>query len=130
MVGPARNESSLSIDDVVLSKGPEYVELDVRLRNANGGVVNLTRADVEVLERTPLAAAYKPSASYELLIEDWHSSVPIAQVLQPDEVDRFVLRLGFADAYSSCHITMRLRLYYNGDLQVTSAKFSFDSCFA
>lgn len=54
------------IDDVVVRQGSDHVELDVRIRNPEDGVVNITRADLEVLERSPLLGLCKPTSVLRL----------------------------------------------------------------
>jgi hypothetical protein len=117
------------IDDVIVRKSGNHVELDVRLRNVGGSVANVTRAELDVLERTPATGSYKRSASYELLLDGNHLSTAIAHVLQPDEVDSFVLRLGFTKFNTMCFFRATITLRYNGDEIALSKHFLFDSCF-
>jgi len=122
-------EAHLAIDDINVRKGGSNVELNVRLRNAGSAVANVTRAVVDIVDRQPAAAAYQPSASYDMLIDGPQNSIPVAHVLQANEVDSFVLRLGFTKFNTSCWFTATLSLRYNGDLEAESRPFSFDSCF-
>jgi hypothetical protein len=119
----------LQIDDVIVSKGTDHIKLDVRLRNAGKTVVNVTRADLHVLSRRPYAAAYKPSASYDLLLEDTHNVIAVAHVLHPNEVDRFTIRVGFTPFNTSCGFDAELILHYNNDRRAVSNQFSFESTF-
>ncbi|HBH72377.1 MAG TPA: hypothetical protein DDY43_02825 [Synechococcales bacterium UBA10510] len=119
----------LNIDDVIVNKASAHVELDVRLRNAGTVPVNITRADLHVLDRVPYAAAYQPSASYDLLLEDTHNVIAVAHVLQPNEVDRFIVRVGFSKYNTSCGFEAELVLSYNGNNRAVSQPFRFSSTF-
>jgi len=110
------------IDDVLVRQGSNNVELDIRVRNPEAFVINITRADLHVIDRVPYAAAYKESASYDLLLEREHNNISIAHVLQTNEVDRFVIRVGFTSHNTSCGFTGELILYYNKDQTATSAR--------
>jgi hypothetical protein len=121
--------TSLSIDDVIVRNSRDHVELDVRLRNAGGEVVNVTRAEIDVIERVPYAAAYKASAHYDMQIDGVHASKPISHVLRPGEVDSFVLRLGFTKFNTSCGFKATVSLVYNRDQRATSAPIAFESVF-
>jgi hypothetical protein len=115
------------IDDIIVRKGPGYVELDIRVRNPKDYVVNITRADLDVTITAAAAGAYKSSASYDLLVEGEHNSIPVAHVLQSNEVDSFLIRVGFAPRYSSLAFRAQLILHYNQDQVATSLPFTFDS---
>ena len=115
------------IDDVIVRKGSGYVELDIRIRNPGDCVVNITRADLDVTVTAAAAGAYKPSAFYDLLVEGKHNSIPVAHVLQSNEVDSFVVRVGFAPNYSSHTFQAQLTLRYNQDQAATSVPFTFYS---
>jgi hypothetical protein len=117
------------IDDVVVRQGSSHVELDIRVRNPENYVVNITRADLNVIERMPYAAMYKESASYDLLLEGEHNSIPVAHVLQSNEVDRFIIKVGFTSYNTSCGFRARLILNYNKDQTATSEPFTFESVF-
>ena len=122
-------ESDLYIDDVIVSKSHNHINLDVRLRNAGKAVVNVTRADLHVLGRVPYAAAYQASASYDLLLESENNSIAVAHVLQPNEVDRFNVRVGFTRFNTSCHFEAELILHFNNDRRVASQPFTLESLF-
>ena len=72
---------------------------------------------------------YHPSAAYDLLVEGDHNVIPVAHALQPGEVDRFLLRLGFTSFNTSCGFEAELVLYYNQDQAVKSGSIRFDSAF-
>ena len=103
---------------------------DGRLRNAGKSLVNITRADLHVLERLPYAGAYKASASYDLLLEGDHNITAVAHALKPHEVDRFDIRVGFTSYNTSCGYTAELILHYNSDRRVSSRPFTFESVFS
>lgn len=117
------------IDDVIVRQGSNNVELDVRVRNPEDHVVNITRADLDVIQRDPFEAFYTPSASYDLLLSDERNSIPVAHVLQSNEVDRFLIRVGFTSFNTSCWFEAQLTLHYNQKETVTSEPFSFTSLF-
>lgn len=124
-----RSEEWLHVDDVLIEQGKENIKLDVRVRNSGKGVVNLTRADLHILERRPYPAVYRPSASYDLLLADTHNVIPIAHTLQLNEVDRFIIRVGFTEWNTSCGFTAQLILHYNGKFTAMSKPFRFSSTF-
>jgi hypothetical protein len=115
------------IDDVIVRKGRGSVELDVRVRNPEDGVVNITRADLVVLERTPFAAVPEVSASYDLLLKGEHNSIAVAHVLKANEVDRFVIKVGFTLYNTSCWFRVKLSLRYNQDQTAESEPFGITS---
>jgi hypothetical protein len=117
------------IDDVIVRKCSDHVELDVRVRNPQNYAVNITRADLDVIEREAAASAYKPSASYDLLLASEHNSIPVAHVLQANEVDSFVIRVGFTPFNSGCGFRAQIVLHYNQNLTATSTSFTFGSFF-
>ena len=117
------------IDDVIVRKGRRNVELDVRIRNPGNEIANITRAELDVIRRTPYAGAYHKSATYDLLLEGEHNSIAVAHVLRKDEVDRFTIRVGFSKYNTSCGFTATLTLLYNQRETATSEPFSFDSAF-
>ena len=119
----------LHIDDILISKSEKNIKLDIRIRNSGYGAVNLTRADLQILEREPFAAAYHPSASYDLLVESDHNVISVAHVLQSNEVDSFILRLGFTEWNTSCGFMAQLILYYNDKFTVISRPLQFASTF-
>jgi hypothetical protein len=119
----------LAIDDVIAKNKSNHVRLDIRVRNGGSAVLNLTRATVTIIEREPAAAAYAPSASYNLEITGEHNEIAISHRLAPGEVDGFHLRLGFPPYNTSCFFRARLSIRYNGDMSTTSAPFSFASHF-
>jgi Alpha/beta hydrolase family len=121
---------SLQIDDIIVKKGMTNVVLDVRIRNSSSAVANLTRANVRIVSREAYAASYKPSASYDVLIEEVDNSIAISHVLQPNEVDNFVLRLGFTEFNTSCGFIAELVITYNKYYTATSDPISFSSTFA
>ena len=114
---------------VRIEKGWNCVKLDVRLRNAGTETVNVTRADLHVMKRVPYAGVYKASARYDLILEAEHNMVALAHVLQPNEVDRFVLRVGFSKWNTSCGFEAELILSYNGGYEARSKRFQFSSTF-
>lgn len=119
----------LLVDDVIVTKQREHILLDVRVRNTGTSVVNITRADLHILKRVPYAAIYRPSASYDLLLEGDHNVIGLAHVLRSNEVDRFTIRVGFTELNTSCGFEAQLILRYNGDAQAVSPLFSFSSTF-
>lgn len=122
-------QGALTIDDVIISQHATYLLLDIRLRNAGSTTANITRADLHVIRRVAYAAAYQPSASYDLLLSDEHNVISIAHVLRPEEVDSFNIRLGFTPFNTSCGFEAELILTYNGDFQTVSKPFTFQSSF-
>ena len=122
--------AELNIDDIIVKTGKNHIKLDVRLRNAGKSLVNITRADLHVLERLPYAGAYKASASYDLLLEGDHNITAVAHALKPHEVDRFDIRVGFTSYNTSCGYTAELILHYNSDRRVSSRPFTFESVFS
>jgi len=118
----------LRIDDVIVKK-KQLVRLDVRLRNVGSTTVNVTQADLHILSRSPAAAAYAPSASYDLLLEAEHNVLPVAHALQRNDIDRFLIRVGFTPYNTSCAFTAELGLHYNEEYVTVSEPFHFDSFF-
>lgn len=123
----ATEEGKLAIDDIIVSKKTGYLGLDVRVRNSGHKAINITRADLHILERMPFAASYKPSASYDLLVEGEHNIIPIAHIIQPSEVDSFILKVGFSKFNTSCGFRAELILHYNGQYVANSSEISFSS---
>ena len=70
---------------------------------------------------------YHPSASYDLLLGGTHNVIAVAHVLQPNEVDRFTIRVGFTPFNTSCFFRTELKLHYNDELQAVSKPFQFTS---
>jgi len=124
---PTCNE--LSIDDVIVTKKAAGVQLDVRVRNRSPLTVNITRASVHILNRRPAPSVYKPSAEYQLLITGNDNDVVVSHALRPNEVDNFLLVLGFTPFNSACSFEARLALMYNGSCSASSPSLSFDSNF-
>ena len=116
------------IDDVIVRNGRDHVELDVRVRNPENAVANITRAELIILERIPFAAVPKVSASYDLLLGE-QNSIAVAHVLKVDEVDRFVIRVGFTLFNTSCFFSVKLALRYNQDRVAESEPFGIESLF-
>jgi hypothetical protein len=117
------------IDDVIVKKRRRCIELDIRIRNPGENVANITRADLDVIERMPALAISKESASYDLLLADDHNSIPVAHVLRSNEVDRFKIRVGSTSFNLSCYFEVQLILHYNQDQSAISEPFSFESHF-
>lgn len=103
------------------------VELDIRLRNAGTESVNLTRLNLHILERYPALGAIPPSAAYDLVVDGEHNVIPISHGLQPGEIDRLIIRVGFTRFNMTCLFRAELVFYLNGDKAVSSAPFSFVS---
>ena len=115
-------------EPVIVTTESNHIRLDVRIRNTGTGTVNITRAVLHVLRRTPLAALVPESASYDLLLESEYNEVIVAHVLMPGEVDRFIIRVGFTPYNSGCDFRAELLLRYNGENLATSERF-FTSTF-
>lgn len=121
---------ALQVDDVFVVKtrgSPQTQQtmLDVRLRHgrSDAAPVNLTRAVVHCLDKTPERSPYTPSASYDLLISGEQSEAAVAQRLAPGEVDRILIRLGYTPETAGYQYTARLKLLYNDGCTVESAPF-------
>ena len=123
------DNESLRIDDVIVNKEQRCVVLDVRIRNMGQQTVNITRAILRVLSRTPMMAAYKESASYDLLLSGEYNEVSIAHVLRPDEVDKLSIRIGFTRFNTSCVFQAELILRFNGERLTRSTQLTFASFF-
>ncbi|MFF3334986.1 hypothetical protein ACFYWX_36515 [Streptomyces sp. NPDC002888] len=117
------------IDDVLVDQRHDSVVLDVRVRNSGVRAANITRTVVRIVERQRFLTAYAPSAQYDLLIDGDHNEGGVAHGLGPDEVDRFLLTLGFAEQEIGHMFTAELIVHFNRDRTSTSKRFTFDSCF-
>lgn len=118
--------SWLHIDDVLVQTD-EYIVLDVRIRNSGNGAVNVTRANLRILDPAPprpvATSAYKESAVYNARVNDADNFVSVAHVLQPGEVDRFKIVVTAAREYRT--FRAQLELVYNGDFRGASKQFEF-----
>ncbi|MGW0846931.1 hypothetical protein ACWD26_43820 [Streptomyces sp. NPDC002787] len=123
------NGADVVVDDVLVDRLYDRVVLDVRVRNAGDQVANITRAVLRIIKRRRFLAAYAPSARYDLLIDGDHNECAVAHRLAPDEVDGFLLTLGFAEQEIGTSFTAELSLLFNRDRTATSQHIEFDSCF-
>ena len=128
--GNDRNDCNmLVIDDVIIRESLNNIEMDIRLRNRGVKVINITKTNLHILSRTPLMGAYVPSAYYNLLVEGEDNFVPVAHILKSQEVDNFVLSVGFSEYNTSCGFVGELILHYNGNCKAVSKQLSFASSF-
>lgn len=127
LVGPAND--GLRIDDVIVHTAGNHIELDVRIRSTSAETVNITRADVEIVERNAYASIPVTSAEYDLIIAGEHNEVAVAHFLLKGEVDRFSLKLGFAPYNQSCGFRAKLHLRYNGNKVASYEDIVFESLF-
>lgn len=114
----------LVIDDVIVGTDARNVTLDVRIRNAGTGTVNLTRLDLHTHVVAAAAASYEPSATYDLVISETsdHNEMTISHALQPGEVDNFIVRIGFR---SLCAYSAELLIIYNGTFVASYSNMRF-----
>jgi hypothetical protein len=125
---PGEEWLHVHVDDVLVEQGETNIKLDVRVRNSGKGVVNFTRAELLIYERLPYLEVIRPTAVYSLLLADTHSEISIAHVLQPNEVDRFIIRVVFAEWNTSDYGFMgQLFLDYNGEFTAESGFFEISS---
>jgi len=120
---------SLIIDDVIVGKKRKCIRLDIRIRSASERIINITRADVHILQRLPCMSVFKSSADYDMIIDAEHNMTPVSHVLRSNEVDRFVLSLGFSKYNTSCLFSAEIILLYNGNCNAISKAVEFDSAF-
>jgi hypothetical protein len=123
-LGRAGDPPSLVVDDVFVEPRGDHMVLDVRIRNAGPEVVNVTRADVHVLQRDEMLSAYRASAIYQVMLKDEHNVVAVGHALQPGEVDAFRIEVGFT---SNCCGLAEVILQYNGDRQARSRELRFQA---
>jgi hypothetical protein len=131
-LGPASSTSTAAaviIDDVLVSQEHRCVVLDVRVRNTGAVVANLTRVAVRILDRESYLVVYAPSADYDLLVDGDDGEIGVRHSLMPDEVDNFLVKLGFAEAEFGQVFTAELGVRYNGDQFAKHQPLVFDSCF-
>lgn len=62
------------------------------------------------------------------MVRSDYNEIDIAHVLAPDEVDWFIVRVGFAN-YAGCFIRAELLLKYNGEHLAVSQPFELASLF-
>jgi hypothetical protein len=103
----------LAIDDVVIASEQGRVALDVRVRNAE--MPSESTGDYKV----PIDGNFIP-------IKDAHNSTPISQAIPKDDVDRFVLHLGFFDD-RPCRFKAEVILMYNGECVAASKPINFST---
>ncbi|ADJ47542.1 hypothetical protein AMES_5717 [Amycolatopsis mediterranei S699] len=121
--------TAVSIDDVQVFQKFRCVVLDVRVRNTGPSVANLTRVSLRILDRKSYLTAYAPSAGYDLLVDGDEGEVGVRHSLLPDEVDNFLVTLGFTEAESGYEFTAELGVRYNGDQVAVYRPLVFESCF-
>ncbi len=126
---PRPADNPLVIDDVLVERHADRVVLDTRVRNTGAHAANITRAAVRIVDRTAYLTAYATSANYDLKVDGDYTEIGVAQMVKPDDVDRFTLTLGFADRALGCVFIAELVLHVNGGRLVVSEPFTFDSCF-
>jgi hypothetical protein len=146
----ARDEQcdGVVIDDVLSSgwpyqaKGlPATSRLEIRVRNPSSSAANITRAAVRFEEESAKIAAvdsarseeeeegqaggsYRHSAAYDLAVHGMFNEIPIAHVLQSNEVDAFVLDVGRGE--HAPRDSARVILRYNGSCEAKSDVFRFE----
>jgi hypothetical protein len=123
----------LAIDDVVIVPEQGRIALDIRVRNTGSSILNLTRAEVHILERVYLQIPSHITRDYNVAIEGnfisikgAHNSTPISQAVPKDDVDRFVLHLGFLDD-QPCGFKAEVILMYNGECVAVSKPIDFST---
>lgn len=115
------SDGTLVIDDVIVEHRRRHVDLDVRVRNTGRSVINITRANLHILERVTAWPSQKfpPHMILRLMVR--MVRLQLQQKLQFDEVDRFAIKVGFTGRNMSHQFTAELILTYNEDDQAAAA---------
>jgi hypothetical protein len=119
--------STLQIADLVISepKSPHPV-IDIKLFNPSSTVAFLTDIVALVLESRPFAGLVKPSAEYDLLIEDNRNVLKVSHEIRPNSTERIIVRLSAAPRYLACAIRLALELIYNGGEVLKAPSFDVE----
>lgn len=131
-VGNAPDDcGALAVDDLFVVKTQPtdvgtQLALDVRMRHrqSSQGPLQITRALLQCMDRTAERAPIAPSASYDLLIAGEQNEVALAQRLNPGDVDRALIRLGFTAETGAYQYTAKLKLFYNGSCSFETRPFA------
>jgi hypothetical protein len=114
----------LRIDDVLVSRFSDHVELDVRVRNPDRKIANITRA--RFATACVVRASPPVSAKYDVQLREPNCArwdIPVAHMVKGDDVDRFIVNIRGVPEKKVLD-SGSLTLMFNGDCE-TEKPFSF-----